>query len=393
MFSTCADYNSSIFPVFLLVKVMLPLFVLIIVSAHAAPSPWDHSWETAGAAWWGDFGYSLLTDQQAQFVAKNYKVASIEKCTGKGQGVKTEFGIYQTAAQLKKINPTIKVTFYWHTGQAGIGCFANNATFMAHPEWWLRDDNGKVAGAGDSTHSAGQIQIDPTNEEAVKWWVSVPLAGTVHLGGDVTPDDAARLIDGVLADGSGYEKLPNISAERLEKLYTAKLAMISRLQAAFDAAGRGGVVYGNGLNEYDQDPSDPHGRRILEAVGGVQNEHFAAFEQVDPKTGLLRLDKVSDALDNIEWASAANSSKQIFCSFWAGFYTNTGGGPSAGLGAHWPKYFDDSQPCGIHSTTPNCTRKQLYNGWKAELEKYLPFNLAAFLTVAGTNTWFTQAVW
>ena len=29
-----------------------------------------------------------------------------------------EEGIYQTARQLKKYNPNIKTTFYWHTGQA-----------------------------------------------------------------------------------------------------------------------------------------------------------------------------------------------------------------------------------------------------------------------------------
>ena len=38
-------------------------------------------------------------------------------------------------------------------------------------------------------------------------------------------------------------------------------------------------------------------------------------------------------------------------------------------------------------------RAQQYEGWKKALAKYLPFNLAAFLIVAETNTWFTQAVW
>ena len=32
-------------------------------------------------------------------------------------------------------------------------------------------------------------------------------------------------------------------------------------------------------------------------------------------------------------------------------------------------------------------------GWRKASEKYLEFNLAAFLTVAQQNTWFTQAVW
>ena len=59
-----------------------------------------------------------------------------------------------------------------------------------------------------------------------------------------------------------------------------------------------------------------------------------------------------------------------------------------------PRYKDDSQPCGSASKEGNnCTLTQLYDGWRAQLVKYLPFNLAAFLSVAQSNTWFTQAVW
>lgn len=268
----------------------------------------------------------------------------------------------------------MKTTFYWHTGQAGIGCYAANATFASHPEWWLRDDGGHIVGHKDSTHPAGQPRIDWTNEEAAAWWVSVPLAG----------EGAGELIDGVLADGAGYEAIPDISEERLQQLYDAKLRMLARLQAAFDKIGRGGVVFGNGLSEYDQDPSDPHSRRILNVTRGIQNEHFAAFEQVDPATGNLRKDKVSDVLDQIEWASTVNgSTKQVFCSFWAGPYTT----PSFEH-TGWPAYANGVQPCGV-----NCTASQQYAGWRSALVKYLPFNLAAFLTVAGPNTWFTQAVW
>jgi hypothetical protein len=105
--------------------------VLAPSAAAAAPPPtaWTHKWDTAGESWWGDFGYSLLTEPQAEFIAQNYFLASLEKCTGHSAGLPTEEGIYQTARQLKKHNPKVKTTFYWHTGQAGIGCYAANATF------------------------------------------------------------------------------------------------------------------------------------------------------------------------------------------------------------------------------------------------------------------------
>lgn len=99
-------------------------------------SPWAHGWDTVGQAWWGDFGYSLLNNEQATFIANNYFLASLEKCTGAGEGLFSEQGIYQTAKQLKAINPKVKTTFYWHTGQAGIRCYAAETEFLAHKEWW-----------------------------------------------------------------------------------------------------------------------------------------------------------------------------------------------------------------------------------------------------------------
>ena len=60
----------------------------------------------------------------------------------------------------------------------------------------------------------------------------------------------------------------------------------------------------------------------------------------------------------------------------------------------WPEYHDQSQPCGRHSAQGvNCTAAEHYKGWQDELDKWLPFNLASFLSVAQANTWFTQAVW
>jgi hypothetical protein len=341
-------------------------------SAHWAdfrnpgPAPFLHDFATAGKASWSDFGYSLLTNAQAAWISHNYAVVSLEKCTGKSSGLKTEDAILKTSAQLKAHEAALHIMFYWSVSQAGIDCYSAGTTFASHPEWWLRDDHGNLV---------LPERIDVTSDAAAAWWISVPPAGSPN-------------ISGVLADDAGYNALPNISSARLERLYSAKLAMLSRLQARFDAAG-GGVVFGNGLSQYDQSPTDPHNRRILEAVAGVQNEHFAAFEQVDAHTGALRKDKVAEVLSEIEWA-AANESKNVFCSFWAGPYAGfepRGKGPGSG----WPRYFDDSEPCG--ATRTNCTDAELYRGWAVELTRWLPFNLAAFLSVASRTAFFTQAVW
>lgn len=333
---------------------MKTVLVCLATVAAAAASGWQHGWDTVGDMWWGDFGYSLLTQQQARFVAQNYKIVSLEKCTGRAQGMKTEAAIYQTARQLKALNPGLKVLFYWSVTQAGVGCYAANDTLADHPEWLLRDDNGAVV---------TPPRIDVTNEDACNWWLDVPLNGTRGAGTEV-----AGLIDGILADDAGYNELANVSAARSAAQYQAKHKLLQRMQARFHAA-NGGIVMGNGLSEYDMNPADPHNRQALAYMDAIQNEHFAVFEQINRTTGGLVLDKCADALDQIEWA-AANTSKTVFASFWPGLMTSPTG----------PSWWNDTQPRTLQQ-------------WQAVMQRELVFPMAAFLTVAAPNVYMAYALW
>ena len=66
------------------------LSVTGVALARTVTGAWSHTWDTASEAYWGDFGYSLLTEPQAEFLATNYKIVSVEKCSGYHQGVTTE---------------------------------------------------------------------------------------------------------------------------------------------------------------------------------------------------------------------------------------------------------------------------------------------------------------
>ena len=50
----------------------------------------------------------MLNQSQIEFLAQNYAIVSLEKCFGINQGLSTEVAIYNTAMQLKAINPDIK---------------------------------------------------------------------------------------------------------------------------------------------------------------------------------------------------------------------------------------------------------------------------------------------
>lgn len=71
---------------------------LALLAAVRVLVAWSHDWSTPSAFQFADFGYSLLSPAQIAFVANAYAIVSLEKCTGRAQGVPTEDAIYTTAA-------------------------------------------------------------------------------------------------------------------------------------------------------------------------------------------------------------------------------------------------------------------------------------------------------
>ena len=107
-------------------------------------------------------------------------------------------------------------------------------------------------------------------------------------------------------------------------------------------------------------------------------------------TGAFLKDPIAKNLAAIEKAAQlANESKVVTVNYWAGpivgFEKRYPGDHASGLpvyAAHDP-----------HNHAPNGTLAQVYAGWQQRLKRWLPFNLAMFLSVAGPSTYFTQMVW
>ena len=73
--------------------------------------------------------------------------------------------------------------------------------------------------------------------------------------------------------------------------------------------------------------------------------------------------------------------------FWAGPITGFSSANDTTRG--WPTY----PPRDPTNHAPTGTAAEVRRGWAANLERWMPFNLAAFLSVAGPSTYFTQMVW
>jgi len=324
--------------------------------ACAARGGFVHGFDTALHSQFIDYGYGKLTSAQAAFVAAKYRVVSLEKCTS---STNTEAAITSTAAQLKAIDPTVKVLFYWAVDQQGIWCYSSQATLLANPSWWLRDDAGALVNVSSSGPGALSPRIDWTVPAARAWWVSVPLSAP----------GAARVIDGVLADGTGSRcPAAGIAPARCAALVAAKSVMVRALQDALDAA-NGGSVLGNGLDVYPGGPPD-NNMYTLADMDGIMGEHYAVFESVKADGG-LDVDRVALFISLVANASAQN--KNVVVATWPGPIVTpfTDG---------WPSWPNNTQPADLA-------------GWRAALLDKHRFALAAFLTVAEANVWQQYEGW
>ena len=138
--------------------VLVALLLVARLCACSARGAFTHAFDTALQSQFIDYGYGTLTSAQAAFVASKYRVVSLEKCTGGDKN--TEAAITATAAQLKAIDATLKVIFYWAVDQQGIWCYSSQAALLANPSWWLRDDAGALVNVSASGPGALYPRID-----------------------------------------------------------------------------------------------------------------------------------------------------------------------------------------------------------------------------------------
>jgi hypothetical protein len=288
---------------------------------------------------------------------RDYRIVSLEKCTGPGP---TEPNVWATAKQLKAIDPSLKVIFYWDVDQSNLVCYNAYKEYMTHPEFWLRDDSGAVVYNGNNPPVP---RLDYTVAAARAWWVSIPLNGT--------GSPAAAIIDGVLADGVGAGcPSSKISPARCREFSAGQETMIREMQALLNATTNGGTVFGNGISMYPNAPD--HNMYMLADMNGVMAEHFSVFEAIDMASGLPIVDTVATFLSLVSKAAALG--KIVVMATWPGLCV-TPFGP-------------DGYP-----TWPKGDQPRTNDGWRAALLAKHTFALAGFLTVAQPNVWMQYEGW
>jgi hypothetical protein len=210
------------------------------------------------------------------------------------------------ARALKKSNPELNVYFYQPADRLGDTPFIQNV-LKAHPEWWLRDDNGIEILFGGSMH-----QIDPSVVAAQDYFANL----SISLFHDHA--EAVSLLDGVFVDGVGYRNPDpvNISQARYEKIFAGQMAMMEKLTVNLKALNPSNEAIGNPLLAYNAPENSPEAKWNISLAhyGGAFDEMFGSFLTMQGGlhgNGEWDAEKMRFSMDAIINASAAGKTVMI----------------------------------------------------------------------------------
>lgn len=217
------------------------------------------SWDKVPVAFHFGKNASLMTDEEAQFVASRAGFICLEKAHAINQFKYTEEGIEREARQLKKYNPDLKVIFYWNTF-LDYPMFKAHEEYQKHPEWWLR----KLDGTLDK--KKGRIRrYDLSNLDVRDWWTDVARKAVIEGS-----------CDGVFMDA-----FPQISAPGnkviwgIEKYNAIQEGLLNIPKETRSKIGVNKLIFYNGIRSI---PSRRIGNDYIEFTDGVMIEHFGHFQ-------------------------------------------------------------------------------------------------------------------
>jgi cephalosporin-C deacetylase-like acetyl esterase len=249
------------------------------------------SWETVPVAFHFGKTASLMTDEEAQFVASRASFICLEKGHASEQFGYTEEGIEREAQQLKRYNPNLKVIFYWNTF-LDYPMFQAHEEYQKHPEWWLK----KLDGALDK--KKGRIKrYDLSNPEVREWWTDVAKKAVIEGS-----------CDGVFMDAfPQITHKRNIALWGQEKYDAIQQGLKEIIRETRKKIGEDKLIVYNGIRST---PSWQAGYDFPDYTDAAMIEHFGEFQSTS-KECMLR--------DILEMEKACKNGKIVVFKGWPGF--------------------------------------------------------------------------
>lgn len=272
-----------------------------------------------------------FTDEEIDFVATHSNFVCLEKGHGASTHGSTEKGIEHDAARLKKVNPKMKVVYYWNTF-LDYSMYDAHHVYQNHPEWWLKTLDGSL-----DTKNGRLKRYDLSNAEVQEWWADEVKKAVVDGS-----------CDGVLMDA--FPQITTPANRRLwgnEKHDAIQEGLVSTIELTREKVGVDCILMFNGIRNTN---SLHFGMKYLELTDAAIIEHFDQFQSRD-KENVVR-----DIENMIE---AGKKGKIVIMKGWPGF--------------NW-----------LDRGLENVPREELL----ARARKNIAFPLACFLVAAQPNSYF-----
>ena len=274
------------------------VFLLLIIQAEVSYAQTNKaypkfSWDKVPLVFHFRKHDTLLSLKEAKFISERSNFMVFEKAHGQlPGGAFTEQAILNDAKVLKKLNPDMKVIFYWNT-LLDYPFYEASSVFNEHPEWWLKKSDGTI----DFKRNSTLKKYDLSNKKLRKWWVKVVKKAVNNPH-----------IDGVFMDAFNQVKAPfnlkNWGQEKFDAMNRGLDALVNETNAALDADK---ITIWNGIR------STRHrvvGNDYLESMGAVMIEHFGHFHSASPQSMLSDLELMDEA---------AKAGKIVVFKAWPGF--------------------------------------------------------------------------
>lgn len=283
-------------PTILKAKLLLALGCGAMVSGQCVSAQErDHypqfSWDKVPVAFHFGKSGALLTPEEAEFVASRSHFICLEKGHGSKQFKHTEDAIEQEAKQLKKLNPDMKVIFYWNTF-LDYPMFRAHDHYQKHPEWWLKRSNGEL-----DLKQGRFKRYDLSNQNVRDWWVDVAHEAVVQGS-----------CDGVFMDAFPQVAAPgNKRAWGNDKYQAIQQGLAEIVKETREKLGEDKLIIYNGIRST---PPRKIGNDFMQQTDAVMIEHFGHFRS-DTKECLLA--------DIQEITKAGKGGKIVVVKAWPGF--------------------------------------------------------------------------
>jgi hypothetical protein len=249
------------------------------------------SWDTVPVGFHFGKTDSLMTAEEARFVASHVGFICLEKAHASGQFQYTEDGIEQEARQLKEYNPNLKVIFYWNTF-LDYPMFQAHEAYQRHPEWWLKTLDGSL------DKKNGRIKrYDLSNHEVREWWTDVAQKAVIEGS-----------CDGVFMDAFPQISAPaNKSLWGIEKYDAVQKGLVDILKETRLKIGNDKLIFYNGIRST---PNRTIGNEYAEFTDAVMIEHFGHFQSASKECMLADIQAM---------IKAGKNGKIVVFKAWPGF--------------------------------------------------------------------------